>query len=82
MRTIKTVVLSDHIAQALRSAIRRVRALAPQLALALVVPGGFVLAILLWLHRRREEKLRRDGSHRVDRCRGASGTGTCAWREV
>jgi enhancing lycopene biosynthesis protein 2 len=58
--TVRALVASDRITEVTRRMLTRVRALAPQVALALVVPGGFVVALLLWLHKRREDQLRRD----------------------
>lgn len=39
------------------AAVAKLRSLAPYALLALLLPGGFVAAFLLWLHRRR--RLRR-----------------------
>jgi len=69
--------MSARIGEALRRAVGRFRALAPPLALALVVPGGFVLALLLWLHARKEDKPRRDARLRVGRCRGTARAIAC-----
>jgi hypothetical protein len=42
------------IACGMRLALGRVRQLAPYAAIELVLPGGTLLAILLWLYRRRQ----------------------------
>jgi hypothetical protein len=37
--------------------IVRLRALAPYALIELILPGGSVMALLLWLYRRREDKV-------------------------
>jgi len=51
--------MNDRMLAKLYSMLRQVRSLAPYLALGLVVPGGSVLAFLLWLsHRDRGKALK------------------------
>lgn len=71
---------SNRTTEALGRIVRRLRALAPQLALVLVVPGGFVLALLLWLRKRNEKNLHRDTLLRVGRYRGMPSAGCAAKR--
>lgn len=45
------------ITQWLRSALRQLHRFGPYLAVELLLPGGSVIALLLWLYQRREGKL-------------------------
>jgi hypothetical protein len=51
------------IAAALRRTLQGVRQLGPYAAIELILPGGSVLAILLWLYRRNRLARQAQGAH-------------------
>ena len=51
----------------------RLKALAPYALIELILPGGSVIALLLWLYRRRKNAVGFSGAVRGSKCRVAYG---------